>query len=81
MTPDARLIERAVELAISGKFRRPDYIISSLVREGFEDVGATLNGPIIRQQLIDIMKRAAEGPERSDAQPDQEGFHSPDEDH
>ena len=60
------VIERAFELASSGRFRSVDEIASHLAREDFLNVHAHFRGLLIRQQLRARMKRhSASRPRRT----------------
>ena len=60
MTDDRRLstVERAYELARSGKCRTVDEVRTTLIREGYEAVQAHLTGPSIKRDLSSLCKAA-----------------------
>lgn len=60
MTDDRRLstIERAYELARSGRCHSVDEIRTMLIREGYEAVQAHLTGPSIKRDLSALCKAA-----------------------
>ena len=53
-------IERALELAETGKFRKIEEIRTALVRERFDDVDRHLWGAMTRRQLLDAAAKARE---------------------
>jgi hypothetical protein len=56
MNHRATALERAFELARSGRLRRTEDIIASLKREGYST--EQLQGPSLRRQLSDLIKAA-----------------------
>lgn len=61
MSDDRRLstVERAYELARSGRCHSVDEIRTTLIREGYEAVQAHLTGPSIKKDLAALCRAAA----------------------
>ena len=53
-------IERALELAATGRFRKVEQIRNALIRERFGDVDLHLSGAMTRRQLLDAAANARE---------------------
>ncbi len=51
-------LERALELARSGKCRSVNDVRQTLRREGYDAVHQHLNGSVINRQLIDLLTEA-----------------------
>jgi len=56
LAPSATTVERAFMLAGSGECGSIDAIVRRLDREGYD--GRQIQGPVLRQQLRDLIKRA-----------------------
>lgn len=52
-------LERAFELAKSGKFSSLETLRAQLVAEKYADVRTQTSGPALTKQLRDLMKKAA----------------------
>jgi hypothetical protein len=58
MTQRPSLVERAFELAGSGRFSRTDDIARALLAEGYLDVRAQLDSAVLRRQLNQLCRTA-----------------------
>lgn len=58
MDPSRTAVERAFELARSGRFNRPSEIVQAISKEGY--TASQLEGPSLRRQLSALIKQARE---------------------
>jgi hypothetical protein len=56
MSHRATVLERAFELARSGRPRRTQEIVAALRREGYST--EQIEGPVLKRQLLDLIKAA-----------------------
>jgi hypothetical protein len=61
------VLERAFELARSGRPRRTEEIVATLRREGFPT--EQIEGPVLKRQLLNLMKAARAGSSDVDRAP------------
>lgn len=64
MDPRMTALERAFQLAKSGRVAGLTDIVTSLKRDGYS--ASQLEGPLLKRQLADLIKAARKGIENSD---------------